>query len=76
MVAADSTPAAALAAAKATGAALVFVDTPPAIKPRVRLTGEAAIALDQMFAGDRGDPSHSMQAIEGCTGWSCAEPHS
>jgi chromosome partitioning protein len=96
LVTADSTPKAALAAAKATGAALVLIDTPPAAapvvaevvamadlvivpvqpsphdlravgatvdlarkakrplvfvinrtKPRVRLTGEAAIALSQ-----------------------------
>jgi chromosome partitioning protein len=96
LVAADSTPAAALAAAKSTGASLVLIDTPPAAapvvaevvavadliivpvqpsphdlravgatvelarkakrplvfvinrtKPRVRLTGEAAIALSQ-----------------------------
>lgn len=96
MVAADSTPTAALAAARATGAKLVLIDTPPAAapvvadvvgltdlvlvpvqpsphdlravgatvdlarrakrplvfvinrtKPRVRLTGEAAIALSQ-----------------------------
>jgi hypothetical protein len=32
--------------------------------------------LDHMFARDRGDPSHGMQVdIEGCAGWSGAEPH-
>src|SRR6476469_2208800 len=31
--------------------------------------------LDQMFALDRGDPAHSMQAYEGCTGMAGAEPH-
>ena len=28
----------------------------------------ARCALDQMFARDRGDPSHGMQVIEGCAG--------
>src|SRR3984893_7606592 len=30
---------------------------------------QIGIFIDQMFARDRGDPSHSMQVFEDCTGW-------
>jgi hypothetical protein len=38
-------------------------------------SGQPQTPLDHMFAGVRGDPSHSMQVIEGCAGLAGAEPH-
>ena len=39
------------------------------------LSPKVMVDLDQMFAGDRGDPSCNMQDYEGCAGWAGAEPH-
>jgi len=59
LVAADSTPAAALAAAKATGALLVFVDTPPAAAPVV---AEVVALADLVLVPVQPSP-HDLRAV-------------